>query len=122
MVFTASRYPDSWLQELRERNDIVQTVSSYVSLKKKGKTWWGLCDYRLRSQAGFMTLINLNSVLYAITSMLPHLDENLASLVNLSIQERRARIGRTLDKKRILSTFVKECVTHGNSGEPCYCL
>ena len=81
------------------------------------KTWWGLCDYRLRSQAGFMTLINLNSVLYAITSMLPHLDENLASLVNLSIQERRARIGRTLDKKLILSTFVKECVTHGNSGD-----
>ena len=33
------------------------------------------------------------------------------------LQERRARIGQTLDKKVILRTFVKECVTHGNSGD-----
>lgn len=53
MVSTASRYPDSWLQELRERNDIVQTVSSYVSLKKKGKTWWGLCPFHGEKTASF---------------------------------------------------------------------
>ena len=41
----ASRYPASWLDELRSRSDIVQIVSGYVALNKKGRKYWGLCPF-----------------------------------------------------------------------------
>ncbi len=49
----ASRFPPAWLETLRERNDIVQVVSSYVSLKKKGKSYWGLCPFHGEKTASF---------------------------------------------------------------------
>ncbi len=36
-------YPESWLNELLSKNDIVSVVSSYVDLKPKGRRLWGLC-------------------------------------------------------------------------------
>ena len=41
----SSRYPASWLDELRSRTDIVQIVSGYVTLNKKGRKYWGLCPF-----------------------------------------------------------------------------
>ena len=41
----ASRFPPAWMDELRARSDIVQTVSGYVALKKNGKKYWGLCPF-----------------------------------------------------------------------------
>ena len=41
----SSRYPAAWLDELRSRSDIVQIVSGYVSLNKKGRKYWGLCPF-----------------------------------------------------------------------------
>ena len=41
----SSRYPASWLDELRSRSDIVQIVSGYVALNKKGRKYWGLCPF-----------------------------------------------------------------------------
>ena len=49
----ASRYPAAWLETLRERNDIVRTVSGYVSLKKNGKKYWGLCPFHGEKTASF---------------------------------------------------------------------
>ncbi len=49
----ALRYPSAWLDELRERNDIVQTVSSYVTLKKNGKNYKGLCPFHNEKTASF---------------------------------------------------------------------
>ena len=49
----ASRFPSEWLDELRNRSDIVQTVSSYVSLKKNGKKYWGLCPFHGEKTASF---------------------------------------------------------------------
>ena len=49
----ASRFPSEWLDELRSRTDIVQTVSSYVSLKKNGKKYWGLCPFHGEKTASF---------------------------------------------------------------------
>ena len=49
----AGRYPPAWLEELRSRNDIVQTVSGYVALKKKGKKYWGLCPFHGEKTASF---------------------------------------------------------------------
>lgn len=36
-------FNDTWLDLLLSKNDIVQVVSSYVSLKPKGRRMWGLC-------------------------------------------------------------------------------
>ena len=41
----ASRLPDSWLEELRSRVDIVDVVSDYVELKQKGRRFWGRCPF-----------------------------------------------------------------------------
>ena len=49
----AGRYPPGWLEELRRRNDIVQTVSGYVALKKNGKKYWGLCPFHGEKTASF---------------------------------------------------------------------
>ena len=47
------RYPSSWLDELFSRTDIVQVVSGYVSLKKNGRNYWGLCPFHGEKTASF---------------------------------------------------------------------
>ncbi len=37
----AGRLPQAWLDELRDRADIVQVVSRYVQLNPKGGRYWG---------------------------------------------------------------------------------
>ncbi|MBQ3705904.1 MAG: DNA primase [Clostridia bacterium] len=49
----AERYPPAWLEELRTRSDLVQVVSGYVALKKKGKRYWGLCPFHGEKTASF---------------------------------------------------------------------
>ena len=36
-------YPEELVEEVRARNDIVDVISGYVSLKKKGSNYWGCC-------------------------------------------------------------------------------
>ena len=49
----ASRYPAAWMDELRSRSDIVQIVSGYVALNKKGRNYWGLCPFHGEKTASF---------------------------------------------------------------------
>lgn len=49
----AGRFPPSWLNELRSRSDIVQIISGYVSLKKNGRKYWGLCPFHGEKTASF---------------------------------------------------------------------
>ena len=49
----SSRYPSAWLDELRSRTDIVQIVSGYVALNKKGRKYWGLCPFHGEKTASF---------------------------------------------------------------------
>ena len=49
----ASRYPAAWLDELRSRSDIVQIISGYVALNKKGRKYWGLCPFHGEKTASF---------------------------------------------------------------------
>ena len=49
----SSRYPAAWLDELRSRSDIVQIVSGYVALSKKGRKYWGLCPFHGEKTASF---------------------------------------------------------------------
>lgn len=46
-------FPESWLNELLSKNDIVSVVSSYVELKPKGRRLWGLCPVHGEKTASF---------------------------------------------------------------------
>ena len=39
------RFPDSFLEEVRQRIDVVEVVSQYVPLKRAGKNFKGLCPF-----------------------------------------------------------------------------
>lgn len=47
------RYDESIIEEVRERNDIVDVISSYVSLKRKGSSWFGLCPFHNERSPSF---------------------------------------------------------------------
>lgn len=47
------RFPQAWLDELRERADIVEVVSRYVTLNQKGGRYWGLCPFHGEKTASF---------------------------------------------------------------------
>ena len=49
----AKRFPALWLDQLRDRADIVQVVSGYVPLKKNGQKYWGLCPFHNEKTASF---------------------------------------------------------------------
>ena len=49
----ASRYPAAWMDELLSRSDLVQIVSGYVALNKKGRNYWGLCPFHGEKTASF---------------------------------------------------------------------
>ena len=36
-------YPDEVIEEVRMKNDIVDVISGYVKLQKKGANYFGLC-------------------------------------------------------------------------------
>lgn len=39
------RIPEKLIDEVRNRSDIVETISQYLPLTKKGKNYWGLCPF-----------------------------------------------------------------------------
>ena len=49
----AGRFPQGFLDELRERADIVSVVSRYVQLTSKGGRYWGLCPFHGEKTASF---------------------------------------------------------------------
>ena len=52
---------DSFLQELRLNTDVVDLISSYVSLKKRGNTYVGLCPFHNEKTPSFTVYENTQS-------------------------------------------------------------
>ncbi|MGN0242884.1 MAG: DNA primase [Lachnospiraceae bacterium] len=46
-------YPDELIEEIRSRNDIVDVISGYLSLKKKGNSYFGNCPFHNEKTPSF---------------------------------------------------------------------
>lgn len=46
-------YSEELIEEVRQKNDIVDTISSYVRLSRKGNSWFGLCPFHNEKSPSF---------------------------------------------------------------------
>ncbi len=61
----AGRIPEQFIDEVRNSVDIVDVISQYVSLEKKGKDYLGLCP-STKKNAIFLLLVKVSSFLSAL--------------------------------------------------------
>lgn len=55
-------FPNGFLDELKAKNDIVSVVSRYVTLERKGRTYWGRCPFHGEKTPSFA--VNENDQFY----------------------------------------------------------
>ena len=48
-------YPEEVIQEVRERNNIVDVIGSYIHLEKKGSNYFGLCPFHNEKSPSFLS-------------------------------------------------------------------
>ena len=54
------RYSDDIIEEVRQKNDIVDVVSQYVKLTRKGSSYFGLCPFHNEKTPSFSVILLWN--------------------------------------------------------------
>jgi len=102
------RFDDHFLEDIRAVTDIVELISPYVKLKKKGKNWFGLCPFHNEKTPSFS--VNQDRAMYycfgcgaggnAITFLtehdgmsFPQAVEELAQRAGIPLPKRQAEPG-----------------------------
>lgn len=49
-------YPEEIVEEVRSKNDIVEVISGYVKLQRRGNSYWGLCPFHNEKSPSFHVL------------------------------------------------------------------
>jgi len=70
------------------------------------KTFWALGDYMLRSKDGIERLLNLISIVYGLTILLPWKDPVFARFKDYSPQQIRFLLGSYIQQHRFFASFV----------------
>lgn len=84
--------------------------TSYLELK----TFWSFREYKVRSKAGIERLLNLQSLVYSVLSLLPSLGDEFVSLEKQSMQERRWQVEQLLSRQIFLETLARRLETDEN--------
>ncbi|MEG1499899.1 MAG: CHC2 zinc finger domain-containing protein, partial [Clostridia bacterium] len=48
-----SGYPADWIESLKSKNNIVDIVSKYVHVERKGRTFWACCPFHHEKTPSF---------------------------------------------------------------------
>lgn len=84
--------------------------TSYLELK----SFWAFREYKVRSKDGIERLLNLQSMVYSVFSLLPILDSGFAPLEQLSIQERRWHMEQLISQEIIFHRLEERLQTDKN--------
>ena len=53
--------PDGFIEEIKFKNDIIDVISSYVNLKRRGRNFVGLCPFHNEKTPSFNVYLQSNS-------------------------------------------------------------
>ena len=110
-------FPQSFLDELAARNDILDVVGSYVSLQPKGGSYWGCCPFHNEKTPSFHVLQDkqyyhcfgckkgggvINFIMDIENLSYPDAVRFLAKRVNMSVPEDRESDGADRLRHRLL--------------------
>jgi len=46
-------FSPEWIEKLKQNNDIITVANKYITLSKKGKTWWACCPFHFEKTPSF---------------------------------------------------------------------
>ena len=46
-------FSTEWIDKLKSNNDIVTVLNKYITLSKRGRTWWASCPFHYEKNESF---------------------------------------------------------------------
>lgn len=134
------RYPREWIDSVRERSDIVELIGSYVTLRRAGSNYTGLCPFHSERTPSFTVFPDTQSFFCfgceaggdAFTFVMrtenleyPEAAEFLAKRAGISIPEvqdadegpRGISRSRAYELNRAAARFFRDCLFDAKLGE-----